>query len=122
MINSHKVFFVSVVLFLLLSLSLFSQNTKIDSLKSIVKTGTKDTAMVSTLNVLSKEFLNNDQLTEVIEYSNMAIDLADELDFKRGKGYAQKNKGLAAYYQGDYVAVLDFWTQSLETFESIPDT
>ena len=33
-----------------------------------------------------------------------------------------KNIGLAAYYQGDYVTVLDYWTKSLETFETIHDT
>jgi tetratricopeptide (TPR) repeat protein len=113
---------VFVFMLLLVCFAAFSQNKKIDSLKNIVETGTKDTSMVLSLNLLSKEFLNNDELDKVIEYSNKAIILANELDFKRGKGYAQKNIGLAAYYQGDYVAVLDFWTQSLETFESIPDT
>ena len=100
----------------------FSQNKEIDSLMNIVETGIRDTAMVVSLNELSREFLQNDQLDKVIEFSDKAIVLANELDFKRGIGYAQKNIGLAAYYQGDYVAVLDFWTQSLETFESIPDT
>ena len=83
----------------------FSQNKEIDSLMNIVEIGIKDTAMVVSLNELSREFLKNDQLDKVIEFSDKAIVLANELDFKRGKGYAQKNIGLAAYYQGDYVAV-----------------
>jgi len=122
MINCYRVSFVSVVLFLLLSLSVYSQNTKIDSLKSIVETGTKDTAMVSTLNTLSIEVLNNDNIPESLIYSEKAKELANQLNYKKGKAYALKNIGLAQYYQGDFMAVLDHWTQSLETFEAIHDT
>ncbi|NOQ91869.1 MAG: tetratricopeptide repeat protein [Flavobacteriaceae bacterium] len=122
MINSHKVFFVSVVFFLLLTISMFSQNTKIDSLKNIVETGTKDTAMVSTLNALSIEILNNENIKGSIHYSEQANQLADQLNYKKGKAYALKNIGLAQYYQGDFLAVLDNWTKSLHTFETIHDT
>ena len=58
-----KVSFVSVFVFLITSLPVFSQNAQIDSLKSIVETGIKDTAMVSSLNKLGLELLyqgNND--------------------------------------------------------------
>ncbi len=40
----------------------------------------------------------------------------------KGKAYAQKNIGLAEYYQGNFERVLEYWTNSLETFESIQDT
>ncbi len=122
MINRHKVFFVSVVFFLLLSMTVFSQNSKIDSLKNIVETGTKDTSMVSTLNTLSIEVLNNENIPESIIYSEKAKELANQLNYKKGKAYALKNIGLAQYYQGDFIAVLDHWTRSLETFEAINDT
>ncbi|MGB5463928.1 MAG: adenylate/guanylate cyclase domain-containing protein, partial [Aureibaculum sp.] len=54
--------------------------------------------------------------------SEKAYELATQLDFKKGKAYSLKNIGLAAYYQGDYLKVLDYWTQSLESFEAIHDT
>ncbi len=122
MIINHKVSFVSVILFLLLSLPVFSQNAKIDSLKSVVETRTKDTAMVSTLNALSIEILNNENISESIHYSEQAYALADQLNYKKGKAYALKNIGLAQYYQVDFLAVLDNWTKSLYTFETIHDT
>ena len=121
MIRNHKVSFVSVGLIMFMSISVLSQNTKIDSLKGIVATGTKDTAMVTTLNNLSLEALKED-IAEAKLYAEQANALATQLDFKKGKAYSLKNIGLAAFYQGDYLEVLDFWTESLETFEEIHDT
>ena len=56
---NHRVSFAAVALLLLMSLSVFSQNARIDSLKSIVETKAKDTAMVSTLNELGLELLES---------------------------------------------------------------
>ena len=118
---NHKVSFGSVIVFLIVSLTIRAQNTTIDSLKSIIETGAKDTVMVSTLNALSLEVLK-ENILESKAYSEKAYELAAQLDFKKGKAYSLKNIGLAAYYQGDYLKVLDYWTQSLETFEEIKDT
>ncbi len=100
----------------------FGQNNKIDSLKIILQLENKDTATVSLLNTLSYELFQNGQFPEAMEYSDKAIVLADELNFKKGKAYALKNRGLAAYYKGDYLEVFDSWTKSLATFELIKDT
>ena len=63
MIKNHKVSFVSVWAFLLMSLTVLSQNQKIDSLKRIVETGAKDTTMVITLNNLGLELLNQGDMS-----------------------------------------------------------
>jgi class 3 adenylate cyclase/uncharacterized protein (DUF2164 family) len=118
---NHKVSFGSVIVLLIVSLTIKAQNTTIDSLKSIIETGAKDTVMVSTLNALSLEVLK-ENILESKAFSEKAYELAAQLDFKKGKAYSLKNIGLAAYYQGDYLKVLDYWTQSLETFEAIQDT
>ena len=102
--------------------TVFSQNKKIDSLKNIVQTGIKDTAMVSVLNLLSTEILNEENIPLSLEYSNQAYVLANTLGYKEGMAYSLKNIGMAEYYQGNYLDVLDYWSQSLETFESIKDT
>ncbi len=122
MINDHKVSFVSVLALFLMSLPVLGQNTKIDSLKSIVEIGTKDTVMVSALNALSIEVLHNENIQESLEYSNRAKELAEQLAYKKGKAYALKNIGLAQYYKGEFIDVFDNWTQSLKTFEEIKDT
>ena len=88
----------------------------------VVEKGTKDTLMVSTLNALCVELMGEGNFQESLEYAKKAFDLATQLDYKKGKAYAQKYMGNAQYYQGNYLEVLDYWTQSLETFEAIHDT
>ena len=122
MIVKPGVSFVAFAMFLTVYSSVFSQNKKIDSLKNIVQTGTKDTAMVHTLNALSIEVLNNENIAGSLIYAERANQLAIQLEYKKGQAYALKNIGLAAYYQGNYLEVLDHWTQSLSTFEEIQDT
>lgn len=114
--------FLSFGITFILSMSVFCQNEKIDSLKSIVNIGARDSSMVKTLNALSKEVLNNENIPGSIVYARQAVDLADSLGYKKGQAYALKNIGLGQYYQGDFLAVLDSWTASLETFEEIKDT
>jgi len=99
-----------------------AQNTSIDSLKAIVQSGKQDTTKVVALNALSSELLQTEELDEAKAYADQAISLADQLDFKKGKAYALKNIGIAEYYQSNYKEVLDYWTQSLQTFEAIQDT
>ncbi len=101
---------------------LHGQNPVIDSLKNIILQGPRDTTKVSSLIALSTEFLEEEKMDEAIEYANEAIGIATELNFKRGKAYALKNIGIAQYYKGNYKEVLNFWTQSLQTFEAISDT
>ena len=121
MIINQKVSFVSVVVFLMMCSTIKSQNARIDSLKAIIDSEANDTAMVSTLNALSLEFLK-ENILEAEVYAEQANELATQIDFKKGKAYALKNIGLAEYYQGNYDKVFEFWTKSLKEFESIPDT
>ena len=93
-----------------------AQTSKIDSLKKIIETGVRDTSMVTVLNTLSTE---TKDFKKSFEYAEQANDLATSLNYKLGKAYALKNMGIVEYYQGNYVAVLDYWLQSLEIFESL---
>ncbi len=124
MINYKKRTYILIVtsLLFLVSGSLWSQNAQIDSLKQLVQTGQRDTAMVNTLNNLSIEILQNEDISGSLVYSQQAMELADQLGYLKGKAYSEKNMGLAEYYQGNYTEVLDHWTKSLETFEVIHDT
>jgi len=121
MIINLRASFVSIGLLLLIAFPVMSQNVKVDSLKGIIETGAKDTAMVLTLNALSLEVLKED-ISEAKSYAEEANALSNELMFQKGKAYSLKNIGLAAYYQGNYLEVLDYWTESLEAFEAIHDT
>ena len=122
MFKNHKVSFVSVCAFLLMSLPVFSQTQKIDSLKRIVETGAKDTIMVSTLNNLGLELLNQGDIDESLKYSEKARDLSTELGYIKGKALSLKQIGNANYYKGNFLEVFDYWGQSLENFEILKDS
>ena len=78
--------------------------------------------MVNTLNAISKEVLNNEDLSQSLVYSRKAHVLATKLSYQKGIAYSLKNIGLAQYYQGNFLEVLNSWTQSLNVFETIQDT
>lgn len=92
-----------------------------DSLKSLLKVSKQDTSQVNLLNELSYYILNQDP-EEAIKYGIMAREMAELLNYGTGKAYALKNIGLGYYYQGDYLKVLDHWTESLTAFEQEKDT
>lgn len=120
----NKIFFLAWMAYAVLfsASSVVSQESQIDSLKQIVQSGQRDTAMVNTLNTLSVEILRNEGISESLEYSEQANKLAQELGYLRGQAYAEKNIGMAYYHQGEYLEVLNQWTESLKTFEAINDT
>ncbi|WP_232829177.1 adenylate/guanylate cyclase domain-containing protein [Aureibaculum luteum] len=105
-----------------ISMHALGQTSIIDSLKQIVDSSKKDTSLVKNLNALSIEVLNNEDIAGSLVFSKQANELADQLGFLKGKAYAQKSIGLAEYYQGNYLQVLDNWTESLKIFENIKDT
>jgi adenylate cyclase len=91
-----------------------------DSLEQLVKDAPSDTARVNVLLDISKSFYST-RPEEAIEYATRAKDLATEVNFRRGIGYALKNIGLAYYAQGNYPEALAQWGESLKVFESIDD-
>ena len=122
MIINHKVTFAIVCLLLLTPLSVMSQNAKIDSLKSIVETKAKDTAMVSTLNELSSAFIGVGEASESLKYSAKAIELATELGYIKGKAYGLKWLGIGYFYQGNIEESDKYLNESLDNFDVLQDS
>ncbi|HET9744319.1 MAG TPA: adenylate/guanylate cyclase domain-containing protein [Chitinophagaceae bacterium] len=79
-----------------------------------------DTTAVNALIQLSKEKLGTAP-DSTISIALQAVELADKIDFPKGKALALKNVGLGYYYQGKYVETLDYWTRSLSIFETLND-
>ena len=101
------------ILFLLtLTLTLFSQNEKIDSLKNELQR-IPEKEKVQILNELGKAFWGiNPEKT--IEYGTQALNLAKKLKDKKGEAQSLNNIGVANYYLGNYEAALDFMKKALE--------
>ena len=55
-------------------------------------------------------------------YFEEGLGVAENVKFRKGKAYALKNIGIVEYYRGNFTEVFDFWTRSLDEFETMQDT
>ncbi len=98
-----------------------AQDNETDSLRALLLTSREDTVKVNTLLALSSNLCWSSPL-EAIQLGTEAKDLAGQLNFKKGVAYALKYIGMGNYYQGKYPETINYWKQSLATFESINDS
>ncbi len=112
-------------LLLILSTQLFSvlcfgQSNEIDSLKNVIARQKDDTTKVNTLIELCKLYIGENK-KEALEAGLKASELADKIDFKRGKAYALKFIGIYYYQQENFIESLLSFEQSIDIFNSIND-
>jgi class 3 adenylate cyclase/tetratricopeptide (TPR) repeat protein len=81
---------------------------------------TADTATVNSLILSGKEKLTTAPDSTIL-LGKQAADIADKIDFQKGKALALKNIGLGYFYQTNLVEALNYWTESLKIFENIND-
>jgi adenylate cyclase len=81
---------------------------------------TNDTATVNSLIQTGKEKLATAPDSTIL-LGKQAADIADKIDFQKGKALALKNIGLGYFYQTNLVEALNYWTESLKIFENIND-
>lgn len=110
----------SLLLFISLSyLVTFAQTSKIDSLEYILQEHTeKDTSRINLLNDFAESTLEIDQ-NKSIEYAEEAIELANILNFKKGKAESLYWSGLGYYNKPDYQKSLDYFQKSMDTYEAL---
>jgi serine phosphatase RsbU (regulator of sigma subunit) len=98
-----------------------AQDTETDSLRALLRTNQEDTVAVNTLLALSSNLSWSSPL-EAIQLGNDAKSLAEKLNFRKGLAYSLKYIGMGYYYLSRYPETINYWKQSLETFESINDS
>ncbi len=79
-----------------------------------------DTASVNSLLQQSKERFADDPEKAVI-LATQAKELAEKIDFVRGKANALKNIGVGSYFLGKLPAAIVYWNESLHIFENLKD-
>lgn len=104
--------------FLCFPLTLTAQSSPIDSLDQLLANQPADSVRVDLLNNKS-EALRATNPEKAVQVAQEAIALAEAIDYKKGLGYAYKNKGMVPYLKGDYAEVLVDWKKSLALFEEI---
>ncbi|MBK7762009.1 MAG: tetratricopeptide repeat protein [Bacteroidetes bacterium] len=93
-----------------------AQNKEIDSLKNTLAVDEHDSTVVDVLIELSAQY-RGISLDTALVYAKKAKNLADEIKYPKGQGYALKAIGLAYNMKGDYVEALRFWKDALQVFE-----
>ncbi|MCB2219018.1 MAG: tetratricopeptide repeat protein [Bacteroidetes bacterium] len=108
------------LLFALINANGYAQSAEIDSLRKVLASNINDTMRVNTLIELSKEYYVP-PYEEALAYATEAKDLAEQIGFSSGLGYAYKSIGLVYYLQSKLVDALFNWEESLKVFQEIND-
>ncbi len=86
----------------------------------IVHGQARDTAFVNKLIDSSKSLIGSDS-AQSIDLALQAKEMAADIEYAKGEALALKNIGMVYYMKGMYGETLDYWSQSLQIFESIKD-
>ncbi len=92
-------------------------NREIDSLNNLLLRQPNDTLKVRVLNDLGTRYLNSD-IDKALDYGNKAKQLATNIDYEQGKGYALKLLGQGYAAIGNYGEAINNFRSSLASFEA----
>jgi len=108
--------------FVFCSTIIFSQQTKTDSLVTVVASSSEDSNKVNTLNLLAWEIvLTTGDYAKTVDYCNQAITLSEQINYKKGHAKALNILGAAYMFQGDYPTALKNYEASLKIKEEMGD-
>jgi tetratricopeptide (TPR) repeat protein len=99
----------------------FAQQSKIDSLLSVLKKDNLDTNKVNHLNKLSYSYENLGNYDTAFYFANTALELAEKMNFKQGIADAQHNIGSVCDDRGDYAKALEWCFKSLKFNERLKE-
>lgn len=112
---------VVVFLSLFVSFEIFAQNEQVDSLKLAMNKAQEDSNKVLLINALINELNYSGNFQEKLDYSNMSLQLAKKIGFKKGEAQAYRLKGIALMNFGDHAGAIENQLMALKTSESIND-
>ncbi len=116
--RKYLTFFFSFTL-ILVSCILLAQQAKIDSLQNILKTSKEDTNKVNTLNELCRQFITQSNNESAMHYADLALQSAENINFKKGIACSFNKIGLIYCLQGSYEKALNYHLKSLKIQEDI---
>ncbi|MGL6266470.1 MAG: adenylate/guanylate cyclase domain-containing protein [Chitinophagaceae bacterium] len=116
MIRTGLVFFKGL---LFMAFAGFSQQSKIDSLHSVLTSQKEDSFKVQTLIELYKQYKNPDTARF---YAEQARDLAEKINYTKGQALAYKNIGITYYNQSKRLLTLENWNKSLDIYKARNDS
>lgn len=107
---------------LLLSLDVGAQNNATDSLLNLVQNSKYDTVKIDASNELAQVAgVNINNLDTALYYTEKAFKMSISINYQKGKAKALSNKGVIAYYRGQYEAAMNYMIESLAIMKEIRD-
>ena len=103
----------------ILSLNIFSSQTKIDSLQIELKKA-EGKEKVDILNSLTGELIY-DQPSTALDYGNQALKLAETLNYEKGKVTAYMRIGGGYFISDNYLEAIESYSKALKIYESRAD-
>jgi two-component system NtrC family sensor kinase len=111
-----------IFLFFFCAFSAHPQSNAIDSLEKVLQTQKDDTNKVNTLNALSEEFRNEkNDYEQALQYAGHALSLADNINYKKGKGNSVLQIGQIHYRQKTYADAYKEFNTALNFYQEIGD-
>jgi two-component sensor histidine kinase len=112
-----------------------NSNNVIDSLQNLVAAQStqeqsfiSDTSKIRNLNLLASKLISAGELNKGDSLANEALSIGksgllraeggESVGYKRGMAKSYRNKGNAAFYQENYNAAIDFYSQEVSIYES----
>jgi tetratricopeptide (TPR) repeat protein len=99
-----------------ITVKLYAQNPKIDSILILLKTYREDTNRITSLNALSNQLLTNMQYNEALIRAKEALALAKKLRFQKGEGYSLVMEGYCYDALSYYDSAITCYHYALDVF------
>lgn len=98
--------------------SAVAQNTKTDSLLTVLSKTKNDIDKAQLLNAIANQYKTSDPKAMLV-YAKKAYDLSQKMDYQLAKGNALLNLGNANIILGDYSKSLTYFTDARHVFENV---
>ncbi|WP_412465121.1 tetratricopeptide repeat-containing sensor histidine kinase [Flavobacterium mekongense] len=98
--------------------SAVAQNTKTDSLLTVLSKTKNDIDKAQLLNAIADQYKTSDPKAMLV-YAKKAYDLSQKMDYQLAKGNALLNLGNANIILGDYSKSLTYFTDARHVFENV---
>lgn len=109
------------LLFITFSLTIYAQNSKIDSLTDVLNRNKNDIDKAQILNAIADEYKTSDP-KKMLQFAQKALLLSQKIKFKVAEGNAYLNIGNANIISGNYPIALQNFTSASELFEDEKDS
>ncbi len=116
--NNYKYLLLS-LLYFSVALNVWSEESVLDNLHRKLKNASI-TEKVEVYNQLSRYYLTSDA-EKAVMYADKALNLAKDLNDKKGEAKAYGNLGMGYYFLSDYDELLEYYKKSLSAYKSIGD-